>query len=221
MPPDTHKTFHGQDFQWLDCFVDSAHPSGKFTRTVDVMGLDVCRESPLRSQVEVHHGIGEGVIVCTEFGDDLQHSTRIRAIDLLQRNLSGIVDHDKWGMAQETMTEGNTTGIRGRVARAYKLDTLQLNPGHVGSSPETTGLDELTNERYNSLSSVFISGRKVDFVTEYHEPATQLNWGEKNAVRSLPIFAIFSNVFSINSGVVALEKLRPTTSMSGSFLRAL
>src|SRR5258708_10661059 len=190
MRPDTHKTFHGQDFQRFNCFVNSAYPSSKFTRTVDVMGLNVCCEPPLRSQVEVHHGIGKGVGVCTEIGDDLEHGTRVCAINLLQRNLSRVVDHDKWGMAQETMTERDTARICGRIASAYKLNTLQLDPGHVGSSPEATGLDELTNERYDSLSSVFIGGWKVDLVTEYHKPATQLDGGKKDAIGSLPIFTI-------------------------------
>jgi len=34
-----HKAFHGQDFQRINCFVNSTYPSGKFTRTVDVNGL--------------------------------------------------------------------------------------------------------------------------------------------------------------------------------------
>jgi len=190
MCPDTHKTFHGQDFQRLNGFVNSAYPSSKFTRTVDIMGLDVCCKSALRCQVEVHHGIGERVGICTEVGDDLEHSTRVRAIDLLQRNLSGIVDHDKWGMAQETMTERDTARVCGRIARAYELDTLQLDPGHIGSSPEAAGLDELTYKRYDPLSPVFIGGWKVDLVTEYHEPATQLNRGKEDAIGGLPVFAI-------------------------------
>jgi hypothetical protein len=93
-------------------------------------------------------------------------------------------------MAQETMTERDTARICGRIARAYKLDTLQLDPGHIGSSPESTGLDELTNKRYDPLSSVFIGGWEVDLVTEYHEPATQLNRGKKDAIGSLPVFTI-------------------------------
>jgi hypothetical protein len=76
------------------------------------------------------------------------------------------------------MAKGNTAGVCRRVARAYELDTLQFNPGHIGCPPEATGLDELTYEGYDPLSPIFIGSRKVDFVAEHDKPATQLNRGK-------------------------------------------
>ena len=85
-------------------------------------------------------------------------------------------------MAQETMTDRDTARVCRRIACAYELYTLQLDPGHIGGSPEAAGLDDSMNKTYDPLSPVFIGGWKVDLVvTEYHEPSTQLNMG-KDAV---------------------------------------
>lgn len=40
-------------------------------------------------------------------------------------------------MAQETVREGDTTGVLRRVARAHELNALELDPGVVAGSPKS------------------------------------------------------------------------------------
>lgn len=94
-------------------------------------------------------------------------SSAYTCLDLFQQNLSQIINHDQWHMMQETTTKRHM--VCRRIACTYELDMLQLDPGCIGSLPEATELNELTNKRYNPLSLVFISGWNVNLIMEYHK----------------------------------------------------
>ncbi|KAJ8586197.1 hypothetical protein M405DRAFT_909138, partial [Rhizopogon salebrosus TDB-379] len=102
----------------------------------------------------------------------------------------------------------------------HKLNALQLDPGLVTSTPVTSAFDKLTQGGDGSLSAVFVLSGEVDFVAEdNHHPICT---GARIAPFGVLRYSQYcSKVFKMNSGVVVLEKLRLTISMSGSLCNAL
>ncbi|GKT85477.1 hypothetical protein Ct61P_03327 [Colletotrichum tofieldiae] len=188
--PYADKSLDGQRLQRPDGFVDTSHPSGKFTRTVHVVGLDFGREALLRLEIELDHRLSKWLGVAAERRDDLENSRVECAVDLEQRELAGVIDHDERGMAKESSAKRRTACIGGRVASADELDTVEGNPRLVGGSPESIVLDKLTQEGDGSLCSVFIGGRQVDLITEDDQPSANLGRREHDSVQSLLVLAI-------------------------------
>lgn len=91
---ETNKTFNGQRLEWPNSLTDAPHPTGHFTRRVDVMRLHVQCEFLLGLKVEVYHSVGKGIGVGAKVGHESEHCTAEGAVDLLQRRLSGVVDVD-------------------------------------------------------------------------------------------------------------------------------
>jgi flagellin-specific chaperone FliS len=159
-----------------------------------------------------------------ESWNHFQKCSVVHAINLFQGNLSRIIGHDKGGVTTETMAERYTYGISGRVASTNKLNVLQLDPGHVTSTPVTSAFDKLTQEGDDSLSAIFVLSGEVDFVAEDNQPPSDLHWGKNNTIWSLVVLEILLEGLQDElwrGPVVALEKLRPTTSMSGGLRNAL
>lgn len=65
-----------------DGFTDASDPSGHLSRWVDVVRLHVLSEALLRGQVELHHGVGEGVGVASQRRDHSQHCAAESAVNL-------------------------------------------------------------------------------------------------------------------------------------------
>ena len=208
--PDPDETFKGKSLKRLNSFVDTAHPSRKLTRTVDVVGLDLGREALLRLGIELDHGLGKSICVATEGRNNLEDSRVESAINLGERQLARVVDHDKRSVPEEPGAERRTAGVGWRITGADELDAVKRDPRLVRGPPEAIVLHKLAEEGDGPLCAVLVGGGKVDLVAEDDEPAPNLPRRENNSVESLLVLA-----------VLALEKLRPTTSMLGSFRSAL
>ncbi|RUS33265.1 hypothetical protein BC938DRAFT_472313 [Jimgerdemannia flammicorona] len=164
--PNTYKTFDGQDLQRLDSLVYTADPTRQFTRTVDIVGLDVRRKVLLRHEIEVDHGGSQSIGITAEVRNDLEHGARECAVDLRERNLSG------WGVTKETVGHGDSARIGGRVAGTNELNALKLDPRLVGCSPIATVFDKLPDEGDDALRAVLVDRGQIDFVAEYHQPSS-------------------------------------------------
>ena len=64
--------------------------------------------------------------------------------------------------------------------------TTQKKPHHF---------DKLTQERYDSLSAVFVRGWQIDFITKYNQPSRQLYRWQNNTIGSSAILAIVIKSF--------------------------
>ena len=188
--PDPNESFDRERFERSKGFVDSSHPSSELSRTVDVVGLNVGGESFLGGEVEVDHGVREGLGVGSKVGNDLEEGSVEGSVDLFEGDLSWVVNHDEGSVSKEPMGERDSTRICRRVASSDELDPLESDPRHVARPPESSALDELTNEGDDSLGSVLVDRGKVDLVAEEDEPPTDLDWGEDDAVGSLPVLAV-------------------------------
>lgn len=73
MGPQSYQTI--QTVYMFDSFIDSKFPAGQFTRGIDIMGLDLCREFFLIRHVDIDLGFGERVRVASDIGDFLEHSS--------------------------------------------------------------------------------------------------------------------------------------------------
>lgn len=164
--PNANQPFDGENFEGSNGFIDTTNPTGKFTRTVDIMSLGIGCKSFLGCQVEGDHGVGERFSVGTKVGNDFEESSVVRPVDLLQRDLSRIVNHDERRVSQEPVAQRNTTRIGWGITGADELNPFQLDPCHITRPPVSTAFNELTNEGDDTLRSIFIGCGKVDFVAE-------------------------------------------------------
>lgn len=48
----------------------------------------------------------------------------------------------------------------------------------------------LTQETDDSLCSILVHIRQVDFITEHHQPFPKLDWGQDDAIGGLPVLAV-------------------------------
>ncbi|GJC94168.1 hypothetical protein ColKHC_02994 [Colletotrichum higginsianum] len=188
--PDADESLDGKGLQRPDGLVDTSHPSGKLTRTVHVVRLDLGREALLRLEIELDHGLGQRFRVAAERRDNLENGRVESTVDLQQGELSGVIDHDERSVTEEPSTKGRTACIGGRVASTDELDTVEGDPGLVRCSPETVVLDELTQEGDGSLRSVFVGRGQVDFVAENDQPSADLGRREHYSVQGLLVLAV-------------------------------
>lgn len=85
---------------------------------------------------EVHHGVREGVCKGLDVRTAAHERVDECAVDHAKRLGARVVDvHDRQ-VAQEAHVEWDTAGVRGRVARAHKLDAFERDPLVVFRAPE-------------------------------------------------------------------------------------
>src|SRR5690606_451216 len=71
--PDTDEAFDCKGFEWLKGFIQTTDPSSKFTRRVDVVGLDLWCKSLLRFEIELDHCLGKWIRVTRKSGNNLEY----------------------------------------------------------------------------------------------------------------------------------------------------
>jgi hypothetical protein len=164
------------------------------------VSLNVGCETTLRGEVEVDHRVRERFGVASKSWYDFEESPCEGTVDLFERGLSRVVDHDERSVSKESLSEGNSTGIGRRVASSDDLDVLEFDPGLVRGPPESTVFDELAKERDDFLGTVVVRRGEVDLVAEQHEPSTDLNWREDDSVRRLAVLAVLLESFQDEFG---------------------
>ena len=190
MRPESNEAIDRERVERSQRFVDSSHPPREFSRTVHVMSLDVRRETALRGEIEFDHGGGERFGVGAERRDDFEKGTSESSVDLLERRLSRVVDHDERSVAEESVGERDSSGVGRRIAGADELDPLELDPRLVARLPVSTVLDQLTHERDDLLRSVLVRCWQIDLVAEQYDPLSNLNRRENDAVRGLAVLTV-------------------------------
>jgi len=130
------------------------------------MRLHVLREAFLRSEVQLHHGVGQRLREAPEGRDESQHRPAERAVDLLQGRFARIVHIYDGHVAEKAVAERLAAGVRRRVARAHELDALQGHPRLVRRAVEAAVLHQLPEERDHALGAVLVHVGEVDFVAE-------------------------------------------------------
>jgi len=76
-------------------------------------------------------------------------------------------------VAKQARADRHTTCIRGRVTSTDNLDALESHELMV-LAPVAAVLHQLADQSSDGLGFVRVRGREVDFIAEYHEPATWL-----------------------------------------------
>lgn len=82
-----------------------------------------------------------------------------------------------------------------RITSSDKLYPFQLDPSLIRSPIEPSMLDDLTQERHNTLCSVFVCVGKVDLIAKEHHPLPELDGGHYNPIGCLTILAIVVKSF--------------------------